>query len=191
MGLFHKLIIKTDIVRNLVLLLDQVQLRHHTGVIFEVLLSYLEQLFNRVLNSSFDLAIMENVSESLKDCIDTCWGGFCKYLATINEKFSSQFNRVFGWLFKVESKNLEGQQFMNDLLVNQVSYELKARLAGVLVIPSVSLLKLNNDSVDHYLHVLWEFSVDCGKQSGIYRSKKGTRSLGLHDGFCQQTLATD
>lgn len=83
---------------DLVLLLDQVQLRSHAGIVFEVLLSDLKQFFDGVLHTAFDLTVMQDRAKSLKDGIDAGRCCFGQYLSTIDKKFCCQLNRILSWL---------------------------------------------------------------------------------------------
>ena len=59
---------------DLVLLFDQVKLLSDPRILRESLLADVKQFLNRVLDSSLDLAFMQNGAELLKDGIDACWG---------------------------------------------------------------------------------------------------------------------
>lgn len=95
---FHEFVVKRDVVGDLVLLFNQVQLRSHAGIVFEVLLSDLEQFFDGVLDTAFDLTVMQNGAKSLEDGVDTSRRCFGQYLSTVDKKLRSQLNRVLGRL---------------------------------------------------------------------------------------------
>ena len=146
---FHEFIVQRNVVSDLVLLLNQVQFGCDAGIVFEVLFSDLKQFFDRVLNSALDLPIMQDVSESLKDSIDTSRCSFPEYLSTVDEKFGRQFNRVLSWFLQEKCEYLQSKQLVDHLLINEVRNEFETRFASVFVVATVGFLELDNDSVDN------------------------------------------
>ena len=70
---YFNFIIQADIMRDLILLLDQVQLFSDSRIVLESVLANDEQLFNDVLDASLNFALVQDGPEPLEDCIDPSW----------------------------------------------------------------------------------------------------------------------
>jgi len=78
---------------------------------------------------------------------------------------------------------------MDYLLVDKMGDELETRLACVLVVAAVCLLKLDNDAMNDKLNVFRQLCIDGCKKSSVDGRKQGTCCLRLHDCFGEQAFA--
>ena len=58
---------------DLVIFLDEIKLLGHSLVVFELLLTDFEQLFDNVLAPFVNFSILEDVSEPFEDGVDSSW----------------------------------------------------------------------------------------------------------------------
>ena len=68
-----KFVVQADVVRDLVLLLDQIKLLDYTDVVSEFVFAHPKEFLYRVLDASLNLAIVQNVPKSLEYRIHTNW----------------------------------------------------------------------------------------------------------------------
>jgi hypothetical protein len=140
-------IVNAYVVSNFVGLLNQIKLWNNALESFELILAYLEQLFNDVLNSARHISFVQDCSEPVKDCITASWGNFLQNLAYLLHEFGCHFNAIFCGLSQKKTQNLECNQLMHHILIYQVCQHLQASFAQKLVLTSVGFLELVNYSV--------------------------------------------
>jgi len=77
-------------VRDLILLLDEIELWDDSRVVRELCLPNGEELLDCVLVAPAYLTFVENIPESLKDRVYSGWSGFGKNLTTLYHELGSQ-----------------------------------------------------------------------------------------------------
>lgn len=103
-----KFVVQADVVRDLVLLLDQIKLLDYTDVVPEFVFAHPKEFLYRVLNASLNLTIVQNVPKSLEYRIHPNWRCLWQHLAALNHKVSSHFNGVIWGFLKEKRKDLQG-----------------------------------------------------------------------------------
>lgn len=85
---------------------------------FELLFAYLEQILYRILAPFIDTSILQYSSEALKDGRYTSRRHLRENLATLNHEISCYLDGVLSGILQEESKKLQCQELMDDLLIN-------------------------------------------------------------------------
>ena len=76
---------------------------------------YLEHDFNHVLCPSFQISLVHDVPQSVKNGVDTTWRHFCQFLSTFFQKIDGNFHRIIGGAFKEQGQDLKGQYLVRNL----------------------------------------------------------------------------
>mmetsp|Transcript_52396 Transcript_52396/g.138391 ORF Transcript_52396/g.138391 Transcript_52396/m.138391 type:complete len:517 (+) Transcript_52396:598-2148(+) len=160
------LIQEVDLVRDLVLLLDDVELLNDRRVVDKLLTTNLEDAFDDVLHSPVNLAFMENVAEALKDGVVACRRQLLQRSTALLHEAHADLDGVVRDALEQQRRDVQGQQLADHLLVDQVRHELDGRGGDDLVIPLVGAAELQDHAPDEQVSHLRKLGVDDGDQRG-------------------------
>lgn len=106
---------------DLFVLLDEVESLLHDGIVLVSILPRLEKDFNHVLDSLFDVAFVQDGSESLENEIVGLRRMLREEGADFARESTSDLDRVGRRVFEKKEEDLESDDFMRDGLIDEVS----------------------------------------------------------------------
>lgn len=181
------LIIESDLVCDLVFLLDQVQLFLNRRVVLVPILPDLEQHLDHILYSLIDVGFVKDIPELVKHRQGNRTAHLLQMLTHLSSQADGDFNTVVCGLVKQQQKDLRGQHLVRDLLVAQMGNERRGRYADCLVVSLECLSELDNETVEQQLADLGQFCVDNSRHRSVDRCEGQTGRLGFHDTSAKQT----
>lgn len=115
-----QLLIQLNLMRNLLILLDQVEALGHDWVVFVLVLPNLHEHLNHILHPLADGPFVEDGAEAFEDeCIPFASTlVFSKEGADLAREAYSELDRVVGWSLKEKENDLESDDFVCDRLVD-------------------------------------------------------------------------
>lgn len=185
------LIIKTNLVRDLILLFHQVQLFPNGRVVLVLVLPDLEEYLDHVLRTLVDISLVQNVPELIENSQGNRLRHFLQMLADFPCQPHRNLNTVIRRLVEQEKQNLSSKHFVNNLLVDQMGKEGGRRQANSLIITLERLAELYDQSGNQQLADLGKLRVDNGHHSRVDGRERQRSGLGLHDAPTKQTASTD
>lgn len=121
-----QLLLQLNLMSNLIIFLHQIETFLENWIVFVSVFPYLHQYFNHVLNTMADGAFVKNRAESFKDRSIGFGRVFSDIRANLAREAYSDFNRVICGAFKEEDEDLEGDNFMRNCLIDQMSDECRS-----------------------------------------------------------------
>jgi hypothetical protein len=108
-------------VRDLLVLLYQIQTFGDNGIILEFVFPDLHKDFNHVLHSVTNRTLVQDGPEAFEDRCISLWGVLSEECANFAHEADSNFDRVIGRSFEEQYEDLKSNDFVGNLLVDQVS----------------------------------------------------------------------
>jgi hypothetical protein len=115
--------------RDLLVLLNQVQPFRDDRVVLELVPPDLEQDLDHILNPLVDRPLVKYGSESLKDSVIGLGRIFSKEGSDLSHKADGDLDAIVGRLLEHENEHLKGDDLMGDGLIDEVSDERGGGLA--------------------------------------------------------------
>lgn len=115
--------------RDLLVLLNQIQPFRDDRVILELVPPDLEQDLDHILNPLVDRPLVKYGSETLKDSVVGLGRIFSEESSHLSHKADGDFDAVIGRLLEHEDEHLKGDDFVGDGLIDEVSDERGGGLA--------------------------------------------------------------
>ena len=106
--------------RNLLVLLDQVQALGDDGVIFVFVLTDLHEDFDHILHTMANGALVKDSTEAFEDGGVRFWGVLGKESPDFTHKPNSNFDGVVRRTFEEENEDLESNDFVRDSLIDEM-----------------------------------------------------------------------
>lgn len=179
--------VELDLVRNLILLLNKIQLLLHRRIILEPVFAHLKQHLNHVLRTLINIGFVQNISELIKDDGRNRRPHLLEKLSNLSAEPNRNLHTIIRRFIEQQQQNLPSQHLMLHLLIDQVRQERRRRQADRLVIPLESFAELHNQALDKQLTNLRQLSIHNSRHGRINRRKRQTRSLRLHNRPAKQT----
>lgn len=175
------LVVQVHLVRNLVLLLDQIQLVPDRRVVLEPVPAHLEQHLDHVLHPLVDARLVQDGPKLLVDGVVDARANVLEQLAHLAREPHGNLDAVVRGVAEQQHEYLDGDDFVRNELVAQVRDERGARQTHRLVVPLERLAELHHQPVDQQLAHLRELRVDHGRHCRVDWRKRQGRRLRLHD----------
>lgn len=123
-ALLHlQLVVQSDPMRDLLLLLHQIQPLRNCRVVLVLVLSHLEQHLDHVLAPLANGAFMEYRTESLEDGVVRLGAVLGQEQTDLSHEANGDLDRVVCGSIKAEEEDLKGDNLVGDVLVAKVGDE--------------------------------------------------------------------
>ena len=109
--------------RDLLLLLNEIQTLWQDRVVLVLVLPGLEQHLDHVLNPLLDVALVQDGSESFEDEVVGFGGVLGEEGSDVSSESASDLDGVRGGSFEEEEEKLEREEFVSDRLVDELGDE--------------------------------------------------------------------
>jgi len=171
------LVQEVNLVRDLILLLDNVELLDDRRVVGELLATHIEDALDDVLHAPVDLALVEDVAEALEDGVVARRRQLLQAGAALLHEAHADLDGVVRDALEQQGRDVEGQQLADHLLVDQVRHEFDGRGGDDLVVPLVGAAELQDHTPDEQVAHLRKLGVDDGDQRGEHVREPRRRHL--------------
>ena len=118
-----QLVLQLNLVRDLLVLLHQVQTLWHDRVVLVLILAHLHEHLDHVLDPVGDCPFVQNSTEALVYGGVRLWRVLREERANFSHEADSNLDGVVGGAFEEKEENLEGNDFVRDSLVDEVGNE--------------------------------------------------------------------
>mmetsp|Transcript_53341 Transcript_53341/g.159164 ORF Transcript_53341/g.159164 Transcript_53341/m.159164 type:complete len:393 (+) Transcript_53341:580-1758(+) len=171
----QSLIQQVYFMRDLVLLLHQVQILQNRGVVGKLLPADIEEALNDILHAPIYDTLMQDVLEALEDGLASSRRHLLQGQAALLDETHADLDGVVCDSLEEKRRNVQGKQLADDLLVDQVGHELDGGRGHDLVIPLVGAAELQDDPADDQVPDLRELGVDDGHETckHVRESRRG------------------
>mmetsp|Transcript_6348 Transcript_6348/g.7286 ORF Transcript_6348/g.7286 Transcript_6348/m.7286 type:complete len:202 (-) Transcript_6348:669-1274(-) len=113
-----ELVRQADLVGDPVFFLDQIEFLNHARVAFELGLPNAEEVLDCVLDSPVTLALVKDAFEPFEDGNRALLGQVPQDLSAFDHEIGSHLNAVFSRVLQKQREDLEGDDFVEHLLVD-------------------------------------------------------------------------
>lgn len=185
------LAVEVDAVRDLILLLHQVELVLDGWVVLEAVLAHLEEHLNHVLHTLVDVCLVQDVPQLVPHGQRNSWLHFLEMLPHLAHEVDGNLHTVVGRLVQQQQEHLAGEHLVGDLLVDEVREEGRAGHADGLVATLEALAEGHDEALDEKLADGRQLGVDNGGHGGEHGREGQRRRLRLHHAAAEQAAALD
>ena len=148
--------------RDLILLLDQVELLGNAWVVLKLVLARLREDFDHVLDSHTDLALVQHRAEPIKHTVARLGRLFAKKSAHFAHERDGQLDTVVGGVFQQQHENFKCNKLVHNALIHEVCKEEQRGVALGLVVAAERTAKLRHESHNQQLANKRQFGVHNG-----------------------------
>lgn len=177
--------------RELVVLLDQLQRLGDRDVVLEPVLPHLERHLDHVLHSLLQFSLVQNILQHLKYSVHALRADFLQFHAALLEERDGHFDRVVGRRLDEQREDLQREDLVSDALIDQVRNKSSCRQANAFIVATKAPLELDDEPVQQELPDAGELRVDDGHQRRIDVRESRRRVLRLNDGATEQTATAN
>lgn len=115
--------------RDLLVFLHEIQTFRENGIVFVLVLPYLHQNFDHILDSLADRAFVENSTETFEHSGIGFWRVFGQECADFPGETDGNLDGVVCGPFEKQDKDLKSNYLVRDRLVDEMRYERSSRIA--------------------------------------------------------------
>mmetsp|Transcript_31091 Transcript_31091/g.65530 ORF Transcript_31091/g.65530 Transcript_31091/m.65530 type:complete len:434 (-) Transcript_31091:286-1587(-) len=184
-------IVQRQLVRDLIVRLDNVEVRQDARMLGEVVLALRVEALDHVLHALVDGALVQDAAQTLKDGVQALRRDVGERRAALGDERDHLLHRVVRGRLEQQRDDLQRDQLVRNLLVDEVRDKLGEALAHDLVVALVRAEELAEHALEQQLAHLGHLRVDHGEERGVDMREARRRHLRLHQRADQQRAASD
>mmetsp|Transcript_39317 Transcript_39317/g.108311 ORF Transcript_39317/g.108311 Transcript_39317/m.108311 type:complete len:491 (+) Transcript_39317:621-2093(+) len=186
-----ELVVQRELVRDLVLSLHQIELRHHARVLRKLAASLRVQLLDHVLHALIDRSLVQDAAQPLECRVEALRRQLGQRGATLEDEARRDLDGVIRRRLEQQSQHLQRDDLMRDLLVDEVRDETRHGVANDLVVALVGAAELVNGPLDQQLADLRHLCVHDRDERRVHVREARRRHLRLEERPHEQRAAAD